>query len=289
MTLETTSESPKTWSLSRISIWLIIPLIIGILLSLLIPRPAVGVIYLNDAIYYYSAHDMIRQISTARENPEIRAVVIVMTSPGGTVSDTESVYREIISLRKDKPVVTVIEGMAASGGYYLASGTDYIFAKASSEIGNIGVIGTLPQEPVVYEDVYSTGPYKILGMPRDSFSRELEMLKTGFLEVVKLGRGEHLKISDETILRGEVYSGSDALKYGLIDSLGSQSDAEAKAAELAGIRHFKVVDLYDLAGLTARAMEPIGFFQTDVLGNKTAMPAQPGSYMLYIPGLGDAQ
>lgn len=289
MTLETTSVQPTTWSLSRISIWVIIPLIIGFLLSLLIPRPAIGVIYLSDAIYYYSAHDMIRQIATAKNSPDIRAVVIVMTSPGGTVTDTESVYREIVGLRKIKPVVTVIEGMAASGGYYVASGTDYIIAKASSEIGNIGVIGTLPQEPIVYEDVYSTGPYKIWGMPRDSFSRELEMLKIGFLDAVKLGRGNRLKISDETILRGEVYSGSDALKSGLIDMLGSQSDAEAKAAELAGIRHYKVKDLYDLAGLTARVVDPMGFYQIDSNGNKTVYPAQPGSYMLYIPGLGDTQ
>lgn len=289
MTLETSSVPQTTWSLSRISIWVIIPLIIGILLSLLIPRPAIGVIYLSDAIYYYSAHDMIRQIAAAKNSPDIRAVVIVMTSPGGTVTDTESVYREIMSLRKTKPVVTVIEGMAASGGYYVASGSDYIIAKASSEIGNIGVIGTLPQEPIVYEDVYSTGPYKIWGMPRDTFSRELEMLKIGFLEVVKLGRADRLKLADEIILRGEVYSGSDALKYGLIDRLGSQTDAEEKAAELAGIRHYRVMDLYDEAGLTAKVMDPMGFFLTDSNGNKTTYPAQPGSYLLYIPGLGDAQ
>jgi ClpP class serine protease len=65
-------------------------------------------------------------------------------------------------------------------------------------------------------------------MPRDSFSRELEMLKQGFLQAVKLGRGDRLKLSDETILRGEIYSGGDALRAGLIDALGSQSEAEAK-------------------------------------------------------------
>ncbi len=123
-----------------------------------------------------------------------------MNSPGGTVTDTESVYREMLALKKVKPVVTVIEGMSASGGYYVASASDYIFAKASSEIGNIGVIGTQPQAPTVYEDIYSTGPYKMWGMPRDSFSRELEMLKQGFLQAVKLGRGDRLNMPDEMIL-----------------------------------------------------------------------------------------
>jgi protease IV len=289
MTTNTSPDEKSSWTLSRISLWILIPLIAGILLSLLIPRPAIGMIYLNDAIYSFTAHDLIQQLSAARKSDDIRAVVLVMTSPGGTVTDTESVYREIIALKKVKPVVTVIEGLAASGGYYVASASDFIYAKASSEIGNIGVIGTQPEAPTVFEDVYSTGPYKIWGMPRDSFSRELEMLKQGFLQAVKLGRGNRLKIPDDVVLRGEVYSGGDALRNGLIDALGSQSDAEAKAAELAGIRHYTTKDLFDVAGLTVRVVQPMGFFRTDTKGNITAYPALPGSYMLYIPGLGDAQ
>ncbi len=167
MTIDQPENRHHTWSFSEISLWILIPLIVGILISLLIPRPAIGVIYLSDAIYSYSAHDLIQQLSAARNSNDIRAVVLVMNSPGGTVSDTESVYREIVTLKQEKPVVTVIEGIDASGGYYVAAASDYIFAKASSEIGNIGVIGTQPEKPSVYEDIYSTGPYKIWGMPRD--------------------------------------------------------------------------------------------------------------------------
>ncbi|GAP20196.1 S49 family peptidase [Leptolinea tardivitalis] len=289
MTIEQQEIKHSPWSLSQVSLWILIPLVLGILISLLIPRPAVGVIYLSDAIYYYSAHDIIQQLTAARNSAEIRAVVIVMNSPGGTVTDTESVYREIIALKQQKPVVTVIEGMAASGGYYAASATDYIFAKASSEIGNIGVIGTQPDKPAVYEDIYSTGPYKIWGMPRDSFSRELEMLKQGFLQAVKLGRGDRLKLSDETILRGEIYSGGDALRAGLIDALGSQSEAEAKAAQMAGIRHYTVKDMFDVAGLKETVVAPMGFFRKDSDGNISSYPAKAGLYLLYIPGLGDNQ
>src|SRR5512133_1825312 len=114
MTIEQPVNERHRWSFSGISIWIILPLVVGILISLLIPRPAVGVIYVNDAIYSYSAHDIIQELSAARKSNDIRAVVLVMNSPGGTVTDTESVYREIISLRQTKPVVTVIEGMAAS-------------------------------------------------------------------------------------------------------------------------------------------------------------------------------
>jgi protease IV len=289
MTIEQPDKKLRFWSLPTISIWILLPLVLGILISLLIPRPAVGVIYLNDAIYSFSAKDLIQQISTARNSTEIRAVVLVMNSPGGTVTDTESVYREIVQLRQTKPVVTVIEGIAASGGYYIACASDYIFAKASSEVGNIGVIGTQPEKPTVLENIYSTGPYKMWGMPRDSFSRELEMLKQGFLQAVKLGRGDRLKMTDEAILRGEIYSGGDALRQGLIDALGSQSDALNKAAKLAGLRHYVVKDLYNIAGLKIDTNAPKGFFLQDKNGAISSYPARAGTYLLYIPGLGDAQ
>lgn len=289
MTEDHSENNPRNWSLPAISIWIILPLILGIIVSFLIPRPSVGVIYLNDAIYSFSAKDLIKQISTARNSNEIRSVVLVMNSPGGTVTDTESVYREIASLRQTKPVVTVVEGIAASGGYYIACATDLIFAKASSEVGNIGVIGTQPEKPSVLESIYSTGPYKMWGMPRDSFSRELEMLKQGFLAAVKTGRGDRLKMADEEILRGEVYSGGDALRLGLIDALGSQSDAISKAADLAGLRNYAVKDLFDMAGLKVASNQPMGFFLQTENGVVSPYPAQTGTFMLYIPGLGDAQ
>jgi protease-4 len=289
MTVEQPESKPRYWSLSTIALWILLPLVLGILVSFLIPRPVVGVIYLNDAIYSYSAKDLIKQISTARDSAEIRAVVLVMNSPGGTVTDTESVYRELLSLRQNKPVVTVIEGISASGGYYVACASDFIFAKASSEIGNIGVIGTQPEKPMVFENIYSTGPYKMWGMPRDSFSRELEMLKQGFLQAVKLGRGDRLKMTDDAVLRGEIYSGGDALRLGLIDSLGSQSDALKKAAQLANLRNFEVKDLFTVAGLKVEPNLPKGFFLQNENGAISPYPARAGLYMLYIPGLGDAQ
>ncbi len=125
---------------SRHLLWWAIPaLIIGILLSLLIPKPVIGVIRLNDAIYAQTANDLIAQITYAREHPEVRAVVLVLDSPGGTVVDTEAVYMELSRLRQSKPVVTWVSGMAASGAYYLSSGTDYVVAVPSSEVGNVGV------------------------------------------------------------------------------------------------------------------------------------------------------
>src|SRR4030042_2709235 len=152
--------------LARIFFWLVLPLVAGILLALLIPRPIIGIIYLRDAIDAYTAGDMITQIRYAYDHPEINAVVLVMDSPGGTVADTESTYLQLIRLRQKKPVVTVIENMSASGAYYLAVGTDFIMAQPSSEVGNVGVRTPLPMATIVLADEVSTGPYKFFGDSR---------------------------------------------------------------------------------------------------------------------------
>ena len=80
--------------------WILPALVIGILLSLLIPKPVIGVIRLNDAIYAATAKDLIAQIDYARDDPNIKAVVLILDSPGGTVVDTEAVYLELARLRK---------------------------------------------------------------------------------------------------------------------------------------------------------------------------------------------
>jgi protease-4 len=268
-------QPQKGWSLGAVFLFVILPLAAGIFLSLiLIPQPVVGVIYFSDEIYSYTASDLISQINYARVNPEIKAVVIVMNSPGGTVVDTESVYLELARLRETKPVVTMIEGMAASGGYYLSVGTDYIFAKPSSLVGNIGIIGYLPSEPSVMEEIYSTGPYKMWGERRDDFIRQMEPLKQGFLQAVKLGRGEALNAPDELILSGQIWSGSQAFRMGLVDELGAQSRAFDKAAQLAKITHYRVEDLRTLVWKDDTA---------NIYASAKILPEEPGLYYLYMP------
>ncbi|MCJ7624094.1 MAG: S49 family peptidase [Anaerolineaceae bacterium] len=269
------------WGFKGWMLFVLLPLVIGVAVSFLIPQPVVGVIYLNDAIYSYSAQKMISQIIYAREHEEIRAVVLVMNSPGGTVTDTESVYLELARLRETKPVIGVIEGMAASGAYYLSVGTDYLLAKPSSGVGNVGVIGYLPEIPMVFEDIYSTGPYKLWGAPRDTFVREMEMLKEGFIQAVLLGRGDNLNVPEEVILRGELWSGSEALRLGLIDALGSQSEAYDKAADMAKIHHYRVEDLSQF--IDNNIPELYTFFHETEQGLLTPYPREAGIYLLYIP------
>ncbi len=278
------SAADQKWEKIRFSlIWIVLPLIVGLLIASAVPRPVIGVIRLNDAIYSYTARDMIAQIQYAMNHPEIRAVVLAFDSPGGTVVDTEAVYFELTRLREKKPVVTAVNGMAASGAYYLSVNTDYIYAKPTSMVGNIGVIGYLPPAPFLIEDIISTGPYKLWGAPRDSDMRQIEMVKQGFFEAVNLGREGRLNAGPQVIFSGQIWAGSEAVRLGIADEIGTETDAFAKAASLAKVAHYQVKDLYELAGLVS----PYGysFFFQSPDGMVMPYPNEAGTYLLYIPPL----
>jgi protease-4 len=193
----------------------------------------------------------------------------------------------MLKLRKTKPVVTSINSMAASGAYYLTVGTDYAFAKPTSEVGNIGVIGYLPPVPTIFEGIISTGPYKLWGTPRDTYVRQIEMIKQEFYGAVKTGRGDRLKAGPDVVLSGQIWPGSEALKLGLIDELGAQSDAVEKAASLGHVNNYKTEDLASLAMLQPTATP--GFFATSSTGSTLPYPKESGIYMLYIPPMQSEQ
>lgn len=262
--------------------WALLPLTAGIIIAAMIPQPVIGLIYLNTSIDPYSAESMIRQIEYARKHPEVRAVVLVLSSPGGTVADTESVYLELLKLRETKPVVASVNQMAASGAYYLAVGADYIITRPTSSVGNVGVIGYLPSAPSIYEYTISTGPYKLFGYPRDHYIRQTEMVKQGFALAIQAGRGERLKVDMETVLTGQLWLGNEGVQMGIVDQIGNQSDAEEKAAELARVQNFTTLDLSTVSGYV---YEPYGFYGQSSDGAQLHTPAEPGIYLLYIPPL----
>jgi protease-4 len=262
--------------------WVGLPFLAGLIIATSIPKPVIGVIRLDDAIYAASARDLISQIDYAIEHPEIRAVVLALDSPGGTVVDTEAVYMELERLRAVKPVVTAVNGMAASGAYYLAAGTDYIYAKPTSQVGNIGVIGYLPPAPFIFEEIISTGPYKLWGSPRDTYLREIEMIKQGFYQAVTLGRGDRSKAGADVILRGQIWTGSDAVRLGVADELGTERDAILKAAQMANVWHYETGDLRLLSGVQN---EVLPFFIQSPQGVTLPYPLEPGLYLLFIQPL----
>jgi len=149
-------------------------------------------------------------------------------------------------LREQMPVVASIDFIAASGAYFTAVGADEIYAKSSAFVGNIGVIGLLPGGVFIEDDILTTGPYKYFGSTRDGEVRSIETLKFAFLNAVQTGRADELNADPEFLSRGEGFDGIRALELGLIDRIASTQDAMDRVAELAGIKGYEVVEVFDL-------------------------------------------
>lgn len=264
----------------------IVPLATGIYAApRVVPAPKVGVIRLYYEIFDLSAAEFKAQLEYARNDPAVKAVVIVINSPGGTANDSEEMYLDILKTRHQMPIVASIDFLAASGAYYVAAATDEIYAKPGSAVGSIGVITFLPDAVFIEEDLLTTGPYKAFGGTRDGFTRRAETLKDVFVSAVAAGRGDRLVGSFEELARAEIYDGVRAQELGLIDGMISTQEAIARAAEMAGLRDYEAVELYPLAfadeegdtGLTYRPP------RLD-LERLWAMPADlpPGMYYRYM-------
>lgn len=264
----------------------VVPLTIGLFMApRLVPKPQIGVIRLNYDISNATAFEFREQLLYARDDPAINAVVIVINSPGGTASDSEDLYMDVLAARDDLPVVATVDFLAASGAYYIAAATDAIYAKPGSAIGSIGVISSLPDTPFLEEEVLTTGPYKSFGGTRDGYVRRAETLKFAFLQAVANGRGERLTADLDLLSRAEIFDGVRALELGLIDGIISTSEAFDKAAELAGIRNYEVVELYPLTFGDGGAVA-YGSYAVPTLDQEKlwAAPADlpPGLYYRYI-------
>ena len=132
---------PSTFSFRSLGSFLLLvvaPLLVGWWLAQsLVPQPVVGIIRLDTAIWAGSARLAMAQIQAARQDPSIKAVVLQLDSPGGEVAATQALYLELQSLRREMPVVSSIDGMAASGAFYVAMATDPIYVKPSSSVGSL--------------------------------------------------------------------------------------------------------------------------------------------------------
>lgn len=229
--------------------WIMIALIFGGLISVFsfhyfMAKPEIGIIRISGSIFgQEQADEILEQLRYAKEKKEIKAIVLEIDSPGGEAAAIEELYLALLDLREKKPIVASINQKGASGGYYLAIASNFIFAKPDSEIGSVGAWTSLPYPEIPSEEILPTGPFKDTGMTRRKAVSQLEMLRQSFLGVVLFHRGEKLKISPEELTKAGVYTGIEGLRYGLIDEIGSSFEAIEKAAQISGISHYRVVDV----------------------------------------------
>ncbi len=209
-------------------------------------KPKIGVIEIPyTVISEDSAYSINQFIDYARRDDSIKAVVIKLTSPGGGAASSERLYIETRRLREEKPVVISMDGLVASGGYMMAMGASYSYTQTSSLVGNVGVVAfsdpLIPSLPA--ENRIFTGPYKMSGFNRREWIGSVDQLKSAFAKIVVTERAGRLRISEDELVQGRIYSGLDAVRLGLADDLGGESDALRKAAELAGISRYGTVDV----------------------------------------------
>ncbi|MBN2040700.1 MAG: signal peptide peptidase SppA [Spirochaetes bacterium] len=193
------------------------------------------------------ADAVVKKLSKLEKNPKIKAIVLRINSPGGTVGAVQEIFQKLMELRKKNIVLVASMGdVAASGGYYIASACNHIVANHGTITGSIGVIAASPNIKGLFEklgikmNVIKSGKYKdILASHRDMSDEERDMLQEmidssylQFLKDVSLGR--NIPISDiRPYADGRVVNGESALKYRLIDSIGTYEDAVLKAKTLA--------------------------------------------------------
>ena len=276
--LGTTKRLLRRWFIS-IPFFVLLGLILGGLFSIMvIPRPNIAIITISGPILNQAyTDDILDRLQYARDDNKVKAVVLRIDSPGGGASATEQIYLDVLRLRQQKPVVTSIGTMAASGGYYVAVASNFIYAEPTSQVGGIGAFVSLPQREELDEDVGTTGPFKATGRSRRKAVGHLEMVRQEFVEAVMSQRGDRLKVSEEELSRAEIHVGVETLRYGLIDDIGTRTAAIEKAASLAGLRNYGVVVLQ----ITSQPVSWI-FKSSDLEALKSQTGLIPRYYYLYF-------
>ncbi|MBC1184125.1 signal peptide peptidase SppA [Escherichia coli] len=193
------------------------------------------------------------QIRDARLDPKVKAIVLRVNSPGGSVSASEVIREELAAAKAaGKPVVVSMGGMAASGGYWISTPADYIVASPSTLTGSIGIFGVINtventlDSIGVHTDGVATSPLADMAVTKALPPEVQQMMQLSiengykrFITLVAQARKSTPEAIDK-IAQGHVWTGEDAKANGLVDSLGDFDDAVAKAAELAKVKSWHV-------------------------------------------------
>ena len=210
-------------------------------------KPEIGVIDIPSTLITENTAFVISSfLDHARRNDDIKAVVIRLSSRGGAPAPSEQLYMETRRLREKKPVVISMGDTVGSGAYMFALGANYTYAKASSIVGSVGVVLSFPGPLIPRtpdEQIVMTGPFKGSGASRRYWVGLADQLKRAFIQTVVAERGDRLRISPEELGQAQIYLGVEGVRLGLVDAIGSDSDAIEKAAALAGISGYELVDI----------------------------------------------
>lgn len=214
----------------------------------------IGVVYLSGNINGRMSEYMVPVIDMLERNRKVAGVLIRVNSPGGEATASEILYRKIKKLREKKPVYVSVSSMCASGAYWASSVASKIFAMETSLVGSIGVISMSPSFKRLLDKlgidvtVNKIGKYKDMNNPfvepseagNEKMTQIMNSVFVSFRDAVARERKLDEKMINE-LATGEVFSSADALKFGLIDSVGTYEDALEALRKDTGVHKIKVM------------------------------------------------
>lgn len=204
---------------------------------------------------YIVGPKVVEDLDRLANDDNIKAVVLRIYSGGGSAYASEQMWRAIQLLKKKKPVVVSMSGMAASGGYYMSCGADYIVAEPTTLTGSIGIFGMIPDASELltdklglHFDMVKTNKGADFGAQGRAFNADeanvmQQYVNRGYrLFISRVAAGRHITPEQvDHIGQGRVWTGSQALKIKLVDKLGTLDDAIAEAASRAKLKDYDVL------------------------------------------------
>lgn len=195
---------------------------------------------------------MRKSLQEAREDEEVKAIVLRVDSPGGSALTSELIWREIELTKKKKPVVVSMGNVAASGGYYIACNANKIVAEPNTITGSIGVFGVLPtfhplatrwglnaEQVVTHDNAVDFSVFEPLSdKSREVITESIENVYDVFLDRVSKGRNM-TRAQVDSVAQGRIWTGTQAKERGLVDEIGNLQKAIDIAAKLAKVKTYK--------------------------------------------------
>ena len=221
----------------------------------------IGIVYAEGQIIDGEGDDttiggesLSKAIRAARNDKKVKAIVMRVNSPGGSAMASEVIRREVELAAKEKPVIVSMGNYAASGGYWISSSSDYIFADPNTLTGSIGVFGTVPNLKgfmndklgLTFDEVKTNENSDFGSLTKPLSPYQLKMMQKHVTEtyddfITLVSETRNLsKTFVDSIAQGRVWSGSDAIELGLVDELGGIEKAIAYAAEKAGLESYSI-------------------------------------------------